>query len=135
MSLEFCVQVSKNISSNNSKQKAKEEAEDFLKSLAKRRRIYLLKHSVITGLLFFYILYVNLDTPSYQTGSWIFYLLSWLFGVCFVFILASFLVSWKDEKRLLIFAEMFLLNPYHFYARFEHYFNPSLIWGVNIGFK
>jgi len=123
MSEQFAIETAKCINESFTKNNALEESRNFIKNLVRQRRTYLLKYSIITGIIFFIL---------NGTGSWIFSVLSFFMFFVFIIIFGSFLTSWRDEKNILLFAEMFLSNPQHFYLRFSHYFNPHEIWGFTL---
>jgi hypothetical protein len=133
MSEQFAIETAKYINKNYAKSNAIQESKNFIKNLAKQRRYYLLKYSIITGIISFYLEWINLD--NYGTGSWIFSVLSFFMFFVFIIIFGSFLTSWKDEKNILLFAEMFLSNPQHFYHGYSQYFNPNEIWGFTLKIK
>jgi len=133
MSEKFAIETAKCINESFTKNNALEESRNFIKNLVRQRRTYLLKYSIITGIIFFYLVWINLD--NYGTGSWIFTVLSFFMFFVFIIIFGSFLTSWRDEKNILLFAEMFLSNPQHFYLRYSHYFNPYEIWGFTLKIK
>lgn len=130
MSEQFAIETAKYINKNYTKSNAIQESRNFIRNLVRQRRTYLLKYSIITGIMSFYHEWINLD--NYGTGSWIFAVLSFFMFFVFIIIFGSFLTSWKDEKNILLFAEMFLSNPQRFYLHYSYYFNPHEIWGFTL---